>query len=176
MLTIAQLQMAMPDAGDRAAHFLQPLNATFEEFQIDSLLERACFLAQAAHESGSLRYTVEIWGPTPAQQGYEGRADLGNTQPGDGRRFLGRGIFQITGRLNTLRCLRALGRGDDELHYLEQPEGACRSAGWYWKDRGLKQTAELGNFGTLTQKINGRYNGLDDRIRHYIRCRKALGI
>lgn len=172
LVKLEQLQAAMPDAGARAADFILPLNETFVEFQIDTLLERACFLAQAAHESGSLRYTREIHDGSD----YEGRVDLGNVQPGDGKRFPGRGLFQITGRQNTLRCLRSLGRDDSDTAYLEAPVGACRSAGWYWRDRGLGVAAAAGNFGTLTQKINGRYNGLDDRIRHYIRARKALGI
>jgi putative chitinase len=172
MLTLAQLQAAMPFAGDRAAIFLGPLNEAIEEFQIDTLVDRASFLAQVAHESGSLRYTREGHDGSD----YEGRADLGNTEPGDGKRFPGRGLMQITGRTNTLRCLRALGRPDTDTAYLETPIGAARSAGWYWRDRGLSEIAKVGNFGTLTKKINGGYNGLDDRIRHYITSRRAIGI
>lgn len=176
MITLAQLQLAMPDAGPRAALFVAALSDAIDEFQVDTLLERAVFIAQAAHESGSLRYTREIWGPTEAQRGYEGRLDLGNTHVGDGKLFLGRGIFQVTGRANTLRCLAALGRPDTDLEYLETPIGACRSAGWFWRDRGLAVSAQAGNFATNTKKLNGGFNGLDDRIKHYIRARRALGI
>ena len=175
-LTLQQLQACLPDAGDRTPLFHQALADTMDRFHIDTLLRRACFLAQLAHESGSLRYTAEIWGPTPAQAGYEGREDLGNNQVGDGKRFKGRGLIQITGRANTLRCLAALGRPAEDFAFLETPLGASLSAGWFWDERGLNDTADLGNFGTITKKINGGYNGLDDRIRHYVRIRKVLGI
>jgi putative chitinase len=166
----------MPYAAERGPIFLDALNSAMAEFHIDTLLRQACFLAQVAHESGSLRYTAEIWGPTDAQRGYEGRADLGNTHIGDGRRFLGRGLLQITGRANTTECLKALGRNVEDVGYLETPLGASRTAAWYWHSRGLNDVADQGSFGTITKKINGGFNGLDDRIRHYVRCRKALNI
>ncbi len=175
ILSLENLMACMPDAGNRADLYYQALDSAMSEFGIESALQQACFLAQLAHESGSLRYTAEIWGPTTAQLGYESRSDLGNTQPGDGRRFKGRGLIQITGRANTLRCLRALDHKDDDLGYLETPLGAARSAGWFWKDRGLNEIAALGNFGTLTKKINGGYIGLDERIKHYLRITKVLG-
>lgn len=172
MLTLAQLQACMPYAGDRAPIFLECLNTAMAEFEIDTLQRQACFLAQVAHESGSLKYTREI----ADGSAYEGRADLGNTHVGDGKRFRGRGLIQITGRSNTLRCLNALGRKDDDLEYLETPMGASRSAGWFWRDNKLNVIADVGNFGTLTKRINGGYNGLDDRIRHYVKIRKVFGI
>jgi putative chitinase len=172
MLELAKLNACMPYAGDRAPIFLECLNTAMYEFGIDTLLRQACFLAQIAHESGSLRYTREI----ADGSAYEGRQDLGNTHVGDGKRFRGRGLIQITGRSNTLRCLAALGRKDTDLEYLETPMGASRSAAWFWRDNDLNVIADAGNFGTLTKKINGGYNGLDDRIKHYVRCRKALGI
>jgi putative chitinase len=175
-LTLAQLQACMPYAGDRGPIFLEALNAAMDEFQIDTLLRQASFIAQVAHESGSLKHTAEIWGPTEAQRGYEGRRDLGNTHIGDGRKYLGRGLLQITGRSNTTECLRALGRSEDDVGYLETPIGASRTAAWFWRSRGLNEIADQGSFGTITKKINGGYNGLDDRIRHYVRCRKALNI
>ncbi len=76
--------------------------------QINTPARAAAFLAQVGHESGQLRYLREIWGPTPAQVRYEGRADLGNAQPGDGKRFMGRGLIQITGRKNYADCGAAL--------------------------------------------------------------------
>lgn len=171
-ITLQQLDACMPTAGDRAAIFLQPINDTLVEFQIDSLQERAIFLAQMGHECVDLRAMREYHDGS----NYEGRLDLGNSQPGDGKRFPGRGGFQITGRTNTLRCLHALGRGEDELPYLETAVGGMRSAGWYWKDRSLSVPASQGLFGTCTQKINGKFNGLDQRIKRYIVCRKVLGI
>lgn len=172
-----QLQAILPDAPpQRVALFHTAINDSFAEFNIDTVLRQACWFGQVAHESGSLRYVAEIWGNTPAQKGYEGRADLGNTQPGDGYRFKGRGLIQITGRTNTLECLKALGRPETDTAYLETPLGATRSACWYWKRHGLNDLADKAAFGTLTKRINGGYNGLDDRIRHYVRARKALGL
>lgn len=176
MLTLSQLLACMPLAADRAQIFLECLNTAMAEQDIDTLVRQACFLAQVAHESSNLRYTVEIWGPTPAQSGYEGRADLGNTHIGDGKKYLGRGLIQITGRTNTEACLTALGRSVDDLGYLETPMGASRSAAWFWKTHGLNDLADQGLFGTITKKINGGYNGLDERIRYYVKARKVFGI
>lgn len=175
-LTLVQLNACMPYAGTRAPIYLEPLNSSMAEFHIDTLLRQACFLAQVAHESGSLAYTAEVWGPTPAQSGYEGRADLGNTHVGDGKRFRGRGLIQVTGRRNTEACLDALRRPAIDIEYLETPIGASRSAGWFWNSRGLNEIADAGKFWTISKLINGGTNGLDDRIQHYVRIRKALGI
>lgn len=172
ILTLAQLQACIPYAGDRAPIFLDCLNTAMTEFDIDSLLRQACFLAQITHESGSLKYTREI----ADGSAYEGRADLGNTQVGDGKRFPGRGLIQITGRTGTELALVSLGRQESDLAYLETPMGASRSAAWWWKTHGCNDLADLGSFGSLTKKINGGYNGLDDRIRHYVRIRRVLGI
>ena len=96
--------------------------------------ELAAFLAQVAHESGNFRYIREIWGPTPAQRGYEGRRDLGNTQPGDGKRYMGRGYIQITGRANYRRYGKKLGIDlENNPELAEQPDIAARVAVEYWK-------------------------------------------
>ena len=178
ILTLDQLQACMPYAGDRAPIFLECLNTATHEFGIDTPQRLASFLAQVAHESGSLRYTREI----ADGSAYEGRADLGNTQPGDGKRYPGRGLIQVTGRTNTEACLTALGRSVDDLDYLETPMGASRSAGWFWQSHRLNDLADRGLYGSLTAVINGktgvnsiRLIGLDDRIINYVRCLKALG-
>lgn len=177
-ITLAQLQAAMPYAGARADLYLQPLNAAMAEFQIDTLARKASFLAQIAHESGSLKYVREI-GSGSAYDTGSLAVRLGNTpeDDDDGERLKGRGLIQITGTTNYRTCGLAL--GFDLLadpSYLETPVGASRSAAWYFASRGCNEAADAGNFGTITKIINGGYNGLDDRIRHYIRCRKALGI
>lgn len=172
ILSIDDLRACMPSAGDRAPIFLECLNHAMTEFGIDTLARQACFLAQIAHESGSLRYTVEI----ADGRAYEGRADLGNTQPGDGPKYRGRGLIQITGRANTTACLVSLGRNEEDRAYLETPMGASRSAAWFWKLNGLNELSDVGSFGAITKKINGGYNGLDDRLRHYLRIRKYFRI
>ena len=105
MLTDLQFAQIMRNASQRRrALFLQPLNDAMEAHGITTPLRTAAFLAQLAHESGELQFMEEIWGPTAAQKRYEPPSDLarrlGNTQPGDGRRFKGRGPIQITGRAN----------------------------------------------------------------------------
>jgi putative chitinase len=176
-ITLAQLKACMPYAGDRAPIFLEALNKAMEEFGITSPLRQSAFLAQIAHESGSLRYTVEL----ADGRGYDPTtnpslaAKLGNTEPGDGPRFKGRGLIQLTGRANYERAGKALGKDLlKDTSYLETPVGASRSAAWFWKDAGLNTVADNDEFGAITKKINGGYNGLDDRIRHYVRARKAL--
>ena len=137
---------------------------TMAEFEINTPARQAAFLAQIGHESGQLRYVREL----ASGAAYEGRKDLGNTQPGDGVRFKGRGLIQITGRANYLKCGEALGLdliADPEL--LEQPINACRSAGWFWESRGLNALADAGDFLRITKRINGGTNGLADRQALY---------
>jgi len=172
-MTPATLALAVPYAGPRAGQFAAPLTEAFLEFGITTPQRQAAFLAQVAHESGSFRYTLEL----ADGRGYEGRADLGNNQPGDGPRYRGRGLLQITGKANYRDCGDALHIdliGHPEL--LEAPLGACRSAGWYWQAHRLNEYADSDRFGTLTKAINGGFNGLDDRITHWLKARKALGL
>lgn len=163
----------MPASGARAATFAAPLSSAMTEFKIDTPQRQAAFLAQLCHESGSLRYVREL----ASGEAYEGRLDLGNIKPGDGVRFKGRGLIQITGRSNYGKCGQALNVdyiATPEL--LERPLDACRSAGWFWSSRGLNTLADSDSFGMLTKKINGGFTGLDDRIHHWLRARKALGV
>ncbi|MBB5610528.1 MULTISPECIES: glycoside hydrolase family 19 protein [unclassified Janthinobacterium] len=161
MMTLAQLVQIMPYARSRASVFLQPLNAAMLEFGINTPARQASFLAQVGHESGQLLYVREL----ASGQAYEGRADLGNTQPGDGVRFKGRGLLQVTGRANYTACGKALGLdllAKPEL--LEQVVLACRSAGWFWQMRGLNALADTGNQVKVSQRINGGSNGLAARL------------
>lgn len=172
-MTPAELASMMPFGSVRAVNFAAPLTATMSEFEIDTPRRQAAFLAQLAHESGSLRYVKEIADGTA----YEGRKDLGNTSPGDGVKYKGRGLIQITGKANYRACGHALGLdllASPEL--LETPENASRSAGWFWQWKNLNQHADADRFGSLTRAINGGYNGLDDRIQHWLRIRKVLGL
>jgi putative chitinase len=153
---------------DRAREWLPHITAAMVEYHIDTPRRKAMFLAQIGHESGGLHWVVELWGPTEAQRRYEGRKDLGNTQPGDGYKFRGRGLIQTTGRDNYRGTGQALGvdlLSSPEL--LGRAELAARSAGWYWKSRGLNEIADTGDFIKVTKRINGGTNGLADRQALY---------
>lgn len=141
----------------------------------------AAFLAQLAHESGEYRWMEEIWGPTPAQLGYEGRADLGNVHPGDGARFKGHGPIQITGRANHKACGAYLGIDlERDPRLLTRPEYATASAVWFWRFGNgkvdLNLLADRGWFKTITRIINGGLNGLSDRRLYWDRNRALLGL
>jgi len=172
-LTLDQLRKCIPYAGPRAAQFHPHLVAAMTEYGIDTPMRQAAFLAQIAHESGSLRYVREI----ASGQAYEGRKDLGNTQPGDGQRYKGRGLIQITGRANYKQCSQALFADDrllDTPSLLEEPVEACRSAAWFWQSRNLNPLADTGAFRAITRIINGGYNGYADRLDYYERAKAVL--
>ena len=183
-LTLTQLQSIMPLAKDRARLFLEPLNAAMAEFGIDTPIRQAAFLAQVSHESGQLRYTAEI----ASGAAYATRADLGNTFPvaqsiamrkgtDTGRLYKGRGLIQVTGYSNYLDCGAALGIDCVEApQLLEAPEAAARSAAWFWQMKKLNALADVGNFREITRKVNGGYNGWDDRLAAYNRAKKVLGV
>ncbi|WP_275024075.1 glycoside hydrolase family 19 protein [Pseudomonas syringae group genomosp. 3] len=174
-ITAQQLLQILPSAGQKAGVFAPVLNTAMSKHQILTPLRIAAFIAQVGHESGQLRYVREIWGPTPQQLGYEGRKDLGNTVAGDGSKYRGRGLIQITGRANYAECGEALGL--DLIHHpelLEQPEHATMSAAWYWSSRGLNSLADKGDFLQITRRINGGTNGLADR-QAQVRCTAHTG-
>lgn len=137
---------------------------TLPLYGIDTALREAHFWAQAAHETGGFRFMHEIWGPTDAQKRYEGRKDLGNTEPGDGKLFAGRGIFQLTGRANYKKYGDILGidliADPDKA---ADPEIALRIACEYWKARKINVCADQDDIVAVTKKINGGTNGIADR-------------
>jgi putative chitinase len=162
----------------RAEQLIDPLNQALQEFEINTPARAAAFLAQIAHESGALKFFAEIWGPTAAQKRYEGRADLGNTQPGDGKRFKGRGPIQITGRANYSKYAKLLNLPlVDQPELLEQPEAGFRAAAAFWKNNGLNELADQNTsaaFLKITRKINGGTNGLPERQRYWALAKRAL--
>jgi putative chitinase len=174
-ITEQQLLQILPNAGRQAGVFVPALNTAMNRYRIVGTQRAAAFIAQVGHESGQLRYVREIWGPTAQQAGYEGRADLGNTVPGDGSKYRGRGLIQITGRANHAACGEALGVdliNNPEL--LEQPQYAAMSAAWFWSTKGLNTLADQGDFLKITRRINGGLNGLEDRLQLWERAKKVL--
>ncbi|MBD2101264.1 glycoside hydrolase family 19 protein [Leptolyngbya sp. FACHB-261] len=180
-ITAAQLKAIVPTARLSRVNLLTPaINQTMKEFGITTKLRQAHFIAQIAHESGSFNYMEEI----ASGRAYEGRRDLGNTKRGDGVRFKGRGLIQMTGRANYVKAGSFF--KVDFTQYptlMAAPEFAVRSAGWYWdvicaKERGgsLNIWADRDDILTITKKINGGRNGLPDRKHHLARAKKVLGI
>ena len=172
MITVSDLRAICPSANfERLESFVEPLNDAMVEFSIDNPEREAMFLAQLAHESMAFRWTREI----ASGAAYEGRADLGNTEEGDGERFRGRGLIQITGRANYARCGAALGMdllANPEL--LEKPRDAARSAAWFWSHHGCNELADKGDFMMVTKKINGGLTGYQDRLAYLTRAQTVI--
>ena len=136
-------------------------NVHFAAYEVStSSLRLAHFMAQVMHESGSFRYMEEI----ASGQAYEGRKDLGNTQPGDGRRYKGRGPIQITGRANYRRYGRKIGI-DIERHpeIAALPSVGLHLALVFWRANGLNALADADDLKGITRLVNGGSNGLRDR-------------
>lgn len=154
--------------------FFQPILATLTRRTINTPLRMAHFLAQLGHESGCLRYTKEL----ADGSAYEGRADLGNVQPGDGPRFKGRGLIQLTGRLNYRAYGKACGRdfeGDDDPNLVSNDRNlAVDVAGWFWADRNLNDWADRDDLREITRRINGGFNGLTQRAQFLARAKWLL--
>lgn len=147
------------------------LDKTCDRFEINTPLRLCHFLAQLGHESGQLRYVQEI----ASGEAYEGRLDLGNTLPGDGVRYKGRGLIQITGVHNYVLAGLSLDLPlleNPEL--LEVPEYAAMSAGWFWYNKNLNSLADLDDLPGITKKINGGLNGFEDRKKLLIRAKGIL--
>jgi predicted chitinase len=174
VLTLSQLQAVMPSLTTaRAAEMLPHLARAMAEARISTPRRKAAFLAQLAHESGQLRYFEEL----ASGDAYEGRANLGNTQPGDGRRYKGRGPIQLTGRANYRDAGRELGLPlEEKPELVATPAVGFRTAAWFWRTRELNELADAGNFLAITKRINGGTNGLADREKYHERARAALGV
>lgn len=172
MVTDDELRQIMPNCPSaRRAEYLPYIQQAMEEFAITSYLREAAFLAQLAHESGELRYMEEI----ASGAAYEGRKDLGNTQPGDGKRFKGRGPIQLTGRANYKRYGDLLGLDlINNPTIAATPQVGFRIAGQFWKLNGLNELADQQKFETITRRINGGLNGQPDRVKYYQRAKNVL--
>ena len=171
MLSESLLRAMMPRAGKRLDPHLPYIAPAMEAGGITTRRRIAAFLAQLAHESCEFQYMEEI----ADGRAYEWRNDLGNVQPGDGPRFKGHGPIQITGRKNHRRCGEALGLdllADPTLICL--PEHGTRAAVWFWNEEGLSLLADVDWFVTITRRINGGTNGLEDRLAYWRRNRELL--
>lgn len=173
-MTTEQFKACFPYATkENLEKFFLPLTNAMREYEINTPRREAAFLAQLAHESGSLRYVEEI----ASGEAYEGRKDLGNTEPGDGKRFKGRGLIQITGRANYAELSEELAYdfiADPEA--LEKPGSASYSAAWFWFSRHLNRLADIDAFEKITRKINGGLMGYEDRCKHWEITRNALNV
>ncbi|MNJ34748.1 Chitinase class I [compost metagenome] len=180
-ISAQQLLQILPHAGRNAGVFVPGLNATMGKYAIITRLRMAAFIAQIGHESGQFRYVRELGGDAYLAKYDTGRLAqrLGNTPEadGDGQKYRGRGLIQVTGRANYEACSEAL-FGDSRLlatpELLEQPVYASMSAGWFWHRAGLNTLADKGDFLTITKRINGGTNGLEDREALYKRALEVL--
>ena len=179
--------------------WLEPLQETFEKYQINTPKRQACFIGQCMHESGGFKFLKEnlnysakaLMATWPsrfpdmdmaekyerqpekiANKVYSGR--MGNTEDGDGAKFIGRGLIQLTGKDNYKAFGEAIGEDlVSNPQLVEQPRYAALSAGWFWNKRGLNALADAMDITTLTVRINGGKIGIDDRIA---KINKALDI
>jgi putative chitinase len=179
--------------------WFEPLQETFEKYQINTPKRQACFIGQCMHESGGFKFLREnlnysakaLMATWPsrfpdidmaekyerqpekiANKVYSGR--MGNTEDGDGAKFIGRGLIQLTGKDNYKAFGEAIGEdlvANPQL--VEQPRYAALSAGWFWNKRGLNALADDMDITTLTVRINGGKIGIEDRIA---KINKALDI
>lgn len=203
MVTLAQLVKILPASRARAPVFIEPLNAAMAESQINTAARQAAFIPQIGHESMSLtklteglNYSAErlmqVW-PTRfptlastvgyarnpvalANHVYADRMGNGDERSGDGWRYRGAGLKQLTGKENHIACALHFDIDPDEVgDWLRTIEGACRSAAWFWRLHGLNELADVGNFRRITKVINGGYNGYDERLALYQTALGSLG-
>jgi len=174
MLTSDQLKKIMSDCPSAKLELFAPyLNSAMTEGDISTVVRGAAFLAQLAHESNQLQWWEEIADGSR----YEGRADLGNTVPGYGRKYKGHGPIQITGYKNHKACGEALGLDlVTNPRLLCLPENGFRGSVWFWTSHGLNAVADQMAFRQVTFIVNGGYNGYENRLAFYRRSLEVLGV
>lgn len=173
----AVIQIIYANADEQVVRSMTPsIVDTMKRNKINTPLRQAHFLAQAGHESGELRFREEL----ASGAAYENRKDLGNIHPGDGVRYKGRGLIQLTGRANYAEYSRTGGLNKDveaNPDLVATDDLLCTDvAGWFWNKRGLNAIADKDDLEALTRKINGGLNGLDDRRRLLLRAKTLLNI
>jgi putative chitinase len=204
MITAALLKKLCPKTKPAILEsYVDALNDVVDYYEISNTNERlACYLAQIIHESGGFNFVKENlnysaqglmtvfkkYFPTEelakqyerkpekiANRVYANRMKNGSENSGDGWKFRGRGLIQLTGRDNYTKFADGLGISVDEcVTYMETPEGAVSSSGWFWDNNDLNGYCDRKDFVGLTKRINGGTNGLEDRIHHYELAMKLL--
>lgn len=182
-LTLTQLRTAMPGARPADLQkFLGPLNETMRKYCITTPLRQAHFLCQIAWESGQLRYTEEIASGAAYDTGAKAKA-LGNTPEadGDGQRYKGRGLIQVTGRANYKKYGAYIGKDMEDLKQrnwllLKEPKYAADSAGWFWMTRGLNERADRDEHTNITKIINGSTITAQKRLAYLGYAKRAVGL
>lgn len=205
MITVELLHKLCPKTKESVlALYAEPLHETAQYYDMYENMHRAAaFIAQTAHESGGFNFvkenlnysakglmvTFKKYFPSEdiakqyerkpekiANRVYANRMGNGDENSGDGYRFCGRGLIQLTGRNNYTKFAQDLGISIEEtVAYMETPQGAVSSAGWFWDQNSLNQYCDNDDFVTLTKRINGGTIGLADREHHYHLALELLG-
>ena len=172
MITLKQLQACcITKEGKARAELFLPGIQKAQQSLLTTPLRLAAFLGQVLHESGEFRYVVEL----ASGEAYQGRKDLGDIHPGDGVRYKGRGLIQITGLDAYTACGKALGLDlVNHPELLEQPEYAVSSAVWFWRTHNLNDLADRHNYAAITRRINGGMNGWESRLMYEQKVTEAL--
>jgi len=201
-LTASQLKQMVPGI-THVDHWIEAFDQLLPDYEINTPKRIAAFIAQCAHESGGFRFlkenlnykaeslmktfpkyfsdkdTANAYAKQPvkiANRVYANRMGNGDEASGDGYKYCGRGLIQLTGKSNYSWFAASLEISPDEASaYLETFEGAAQSACWFWESNNLNVEADAGDIKKMTKKINGGYIGLDDRIKHYEHALHILG-
>lgn len=178
MITPSELLVICPQAGTYAALYASPLSEAMAEFGIVTPRQMSAFIATIAEESWELQEVVEKSNGVAYEPPSAAARILGNTQAGDGLKFIGRGLGQATGRWMYGNIQQALHLPViDQPQLLEQTVPACRSAAWIWGAlKKLNGLAEGDQFGACCYRWNGGYNGLDARLKYWLRAREVFGL
>jgi len=201
--TLDKFKQLVPN-NPKVEEWFESVNLNLPDYQIDTKLRVAAWIAQIGHESGSFKLVVENlnysadrllqvfpyyfnsydqaaqYAHNPekiANRVYGSRMGNGNEASGDGYRFRGRGLIQLTGRENYTNCSQTM-YGDlillDQPDLLTETDGAVRSACWFWNSRNLNSYADGQDMREITRRINGGYNGMDDRMARYNKAMAVL--
>lgn len=172
MLTKEMIKRIAPNAKEQIINPLVGyLNKYMPKYEVTTYLRVCHFLAQAAHEAASFQTLREY----ASGAAYESRKDLGNVKAGDGVRYKGRGIFQLTGRANYRDIGKKIGMDlENNPDLAESPEVSVLTALEYWKSRNLNVLADRDDVESITRKINGGLNGFEDRKKYLTRCKQVI--